>query len=274
MRCCSSRRDGRGVARHLTAVVLLAATLVGCGADRGSLRLVPTSSDPCGLRYRAGPGHLPPATSPIGVPANPESGWGLQVRSVSTGKLLRDLGVQPWAMSLSADGSTVYDEATGGPLDPFPIERIFTSGGPPVAVASGEDPAISSDGSSLAYATGDGHAVAIDEVVRHSTRRVELGPLIGSGASFTNTPGTLTWLGDSRLVAILHPTPRSPPQHRPPHPRRRPTPPRAPPPTSGDSTASSSSTPTPRHPPTSSSSRPPGPCPSSLLEPARPPARS
>ncbi|MDQ6837559.1 MAG: hypothetical protein M3137_04255 [Actinomycetota bacterium] len=57
-------------------------------------------------------------------------------------------------------------------------------------VGEREDPAISPDGSSLAYATGDGHTVAIEDVVRHTIRRIELGPLIGSGASFIDASAT------------------------------------------------------------------------------------
>jgi hypothetical protein len=85
-----------------------------------------------------------PAATPIDPPifAVAQS-QDLQVRSASTGKLVRDLGVQTGAFSLSDDGSAIYYEALGGQLDPFPIDRIATVGGRPRQVASGEDPAIS-----------------------------------------------------------------------------------------------------------------------------------
>ena len=196
------RHVGGDVAPYLAALVLLVATLVSCGSDQVSTRPAATPADPAVIAVAQGQSTFPPATTSGQAPTNAGSGRHLKVRSALTGTLIRDLGVDPGAITLSADGSTIYYEAASGPLDPFAIERVSVAGGQPVTVASGEDPAISPDGSSLAYATGDGHAVAIENVIRHTIRRVELGPLIGTNASFNNTPGVVTWLGDDRLVAI------------------------------------------------------------------------
>jgi hypothetical protein len=144
--------------------------------------------------------------SPTGLARNPRilavvQGQRLQIRSAVTGKLIGKLGERAGTISLTPNAKYVYYEGTAT-LDPFPINRIAVAGGKPVRVASGEDPAVSPNGKQLAYATGDGDAVAIENLARHSTRRINLKALIGPGASFNNTPGIVTWLSDDRLVAF------------------------------------------------------------------------
>jgi hypothetical protein len=144
----------------------------------------------------------PPPTTSVDTPATAGSGPVLQIRSASTGKLIRNLATNVGSIAFSPDTSTVFYESTAGSLDPFPIDRIRTTDGRPVQVASGEDPAISPDGTKLAYATGDGHAIAIDDLAHHTTRTIQLGSLIGRDGSFNNTPSIITWLNDTQLVAF------------------------------------------------------------------------
>jgi hypothetical protein len=197
---------GRSRPRHSVAplVAVVVGVMVGAGCGSGSgvesvPKVVPRSTPAAGCA-----GCL--IVSPTRSVRNPRilalvQGQGLQIRSAVTGKLIRKLGVRGGAISLAFDGKDVYYEGTAT-LDPFPINRIAVTGGKAVRIASGEDPALSPDGKLLAYATGDGEAIAVENLARHSTRRIGLRALIGAGASFNNTPGIVTWLDDDRLVAI------------------------------------------------------------------------
>lgn len=184
------------------AVVVAATTLVGCGADQVSTRTVGTASNPNVFAVAQGQSTFPPATVASGSPVTAGSGPVLQVRSASTGRIVRDLATDVGDLSLSADGSTVYYESTAGHLDPFPIDRVSVAGGRPSQVAFGEDPAVSPTGADLAYATGDGQGIAVKTLAAHSTRRIDLADLIGPGASFNNTPGVVTWLSDTELLTV------------------------------------------------------------------------
>ena len=184
-------------------VAVVAAALAGCGSAPVSTVAGAASSDPAVFAVAQGQSGYPPATSPVDAPAPVSSGPVLQIRSVTTGALRRDhLATNVGQISLSPDASTVYYESTAGPLDPFPIERVSVAGGRPVQVASGEDPAISPDGADLAYATGSGDAIAIDNLAHHATRLIDLTTLIGPDASFNNTPGVVAWLSANEIVAI------------------------------------------------------------------------
>jgi hypothetical protein len=168
----------------------------------GSAEPKTATANPKVLAVAQSPSTYPPPTTPVDAPATAGSATVLQIRSASTGRLIRNLATNVGAVSLSSDGSTVFYESTAGRLDPFPIDRIQTTGGRPVRVASGEDPAISPNGAKLAYATGDGDAIAIDNLAHHSTRTIQLGSLIGPDGSFGNTPAVITWLDNTQLVAF------------------------------------------------------------------------
>ncbi len=184
------------------AFVLLAAFVSGCGCNQVSTRAAPTGRDPAVFAVAQGQATYPPAASSGNAPATAGAGPILQIRSASTGRLERDLTTDIGGISLSTDGSTVYYESTAGHLDPFPIDRVPTAGGRPTQVASGEDPTVSPNGADLAYATGNGDGIAVENFASRTTRRIDLAALIGPGASFNNTPGVVTWLSDTELVAI------------------------------------------------------------------------
>ncbi len=195
----------------LVAASVAGAVLVGCGSTVVTSPSVSPSppaaatTDPPIFAISQGTAVYPPPTAPIDRPGTRASGPTLQIRSVSTGRLERTLTAEDGTVSLSPDGKTVYYESTSAPLDPFPIDRISTGGGHPVRVASGEDPAVSPNSADLAYATGNGRGVAVENLARHTTRRVDLKALIGPGASFNNTPGVVAWLSRTMLLAVPPP---------------------------------------------------------------------
>lgn len=126
----------------------------------------------------------------------------LELVDAATGKVVRRLAGAAGAVSLGPDGRQVYFERTSGHLDPFPIDRMATTGGAPTRVADGQQPAVSPDGSRLAYEAGNGRAVVVETLATGQRRTIHLARLVGPGASFKNTPNTLVWLSAHQLVAI------------------------------------------------------------------------
>ena len=167
--------------RAVVATVMLA--LAGCGSTVGDV-----------VRQVA-PAHDPTIIAVV------QSGK-LQIRSAATGRLIRTLGEHAGSISLTSDGRSIFYEASSGHLDPFGIDRVSTRGGKPTLVASGEDPAVSPDGRELAYASGSGDGIVVENLARHSTRTINLTSLVGPRASFSNTPGVVIWLSETHLVAI------------------------------------------------------------------------
>lgn len=126
----------------------------------------------------------------------------LELIGAKAGRVRRRLVGAVGSVSLSPNGRQIYAERTNGHLDPFPIDRIPATGGPIQRVATGEQPAISPDGTRLAYEAGNGHAVIVQALATGRRRTLNLASLIGPGASFNNTPNTLVWLSGHQLVAI------------------------------------------------------------------------
>ncbi len=159
--------------RAIRAVGLAALILAaGCGSSTGSVTQRGATS------ARSHPG--PVAAAPAAI-ANPAilavvQAQNLQIRSATTGRLDRTLTHQVGSVSLSPDGTSVYYETSGGPLDPFPIDRVSTTGATPRRVATGEDPAVSPNGADLAYATGNGQGVEIEHLATGRTRTIALAP--------------------------------------------------------------------------------------------------
>ena len=82
------------------------------------------------------------------------------------------------------------------------IERISVATGQRSFIADGAQPAVSPDGSYLAYATGRLFTkVAIRDVRTGTTRVVNLGSLIGSGSGLLT--GQVAWLGDGTQVVAM-----------------------------------------------------------------------
>lgn len=126
----------------------------------------------------------------------------LELVDAATGRVVRHLIGAAGAVSLGPDGRQVYFERTNGHLDPFPIDRMDTTGGAVTRVADGQQPAVSPHGARLAYEAGNGHTVVVETVASGRRRTIDLGRLVGPGASFNNTPNTLVWLSDRRILAI------------------------------------------------------------------------
>jgi hypothetical protein len=137
--------------RRTALTILAAAMLVSAGCTSSS------SSPPASSRHSPAPsGSGQGGTSP--APARPgivavTSGGALVVVNSSTGATTSTLvasGVVGQEIAVSPDGSTVYFTAGSGCTNE--IESVPVSGGTPTDIAPGVLPAISPDGSMLAFA--------------------------------------------------------------------------------------------------------------------------
>jgi hypothetical protein len=138
-----SRRWGAALATLAVAAVLAAA---GCSSPNSSAPSAANSSAP------SGSGSTPSGSSAPGIVAVTSSG-ALVVLNSSTGTTERTLvssGVVGEELAVSPNGSTVYFTAGSGCSNE--IESVPVSGGTPTSIASGVLPAISPDGTKLAFA--------------------------------------------------------------------------------------------------------------------------
>jgi hypothetical protein len=132
------------------AVMLLA----GCGGSAGATSPGPPATT---TTTAAGPGPSPPAARRASSPGivAVTTGGALVLLNRSTGAVARTLvtsGVIGDQVSVSPGGSTVYFVTHhGGCQDE--IESVPGSGGNPARITPGQDPAISPDGTKLAFAT-------------------------------------------------------------------------------------------------------------------------
>ncbi|HXW33967.1 MAG TPA: hypothetical protein VEJ87_05260 [Acidimicrobiales bacterium] len=149
------------------------------------------------------------------------TGGVLEVLDSSTGLPIRTLATDATGdeVSLSPDGSTVYFEVRTG--CEHEIEAVPISGGTPRAVAAGMDPAVSPDGSELAYArqpdstmpgclpAGAGtDASQLALVVRNiATGQETTYPMSPQSlsAGLPEEIGHLSWGPDSRTLAVSIP---------------------------------------------------------------------
>ncbi len=130
----------------------------------------------------------------------------LQVRSATTGALVRDLGpVEDSStgngFALSPDGQFVYLALNGA--RGLQIERVSLATGKRSIVANGDQPAISSDARELAFVAGgpDSSVVAVRDLASGTERRIDLGQLLG--ASFELLNSSISWVHDGSAVLVL-----------------------------------------------------------------------
>lgn len=138
-----SRRRGTALATLAVAAVLAAA---GCSSSNSSAPSAGHGSAP------SGQASTPSGSAPPGIVAVTSSG-ALVVLNSSTGTTERTLvssGVVGEELAVSPHGSTVYFTAGSGCSNE--IESVAVSGGSPTSIASGVLPAISPDGTKLAFA--------------------------------------------------------------------------------------------------------------------------
>jgi hypothetical protein len=150
MRYAARNRAHVASGRRTALTILTFALLVtaGCTAPGSS---PPASSGRSSARSSSAQAGTSPATIP-GIVAVTSSG-ALVVLNSSTGATTSTLvpsGVVGQEIAVSPDGSTVYFTAGSGCANE--IESVPVSGGTPTAVAPGVLPAISPDGSKLAFA--------------------------------------------------------------------------------------------------------------------------
>lgn len=154
----SSRRLRVSVAILATAVVALAvalgvveATRTGSGGARGASSSVGTGAPSTSSTRPGSPGGAPSsparpkvlvAVTTAGVLEDLDPSTGSPIRTLATGATGDELSVTP-------DGSSVYFEAAVGCM--HQIERVGVAGGSASVVATGSSPAISPDGTKLAY---------------------------------------------------------------------------------------------------------------------------
>jgi len=197
------RRRRRTITATVALVVAVATATTAAAATGGT----------GATRVAVGGHSSSPSTTQASTPAGPAVAKDPAVIAVvqqqhfelinaATGKVVRHLAPAVGSVSLSPDGQQVYFERANGHLDPFPIDRMATNGGPVTHIADGQQPAVSPDGTRLAYEAGNGHAVVIQTLATGRRRTIDLARLIGPGASFNNTPNILVWISDHQLVAI------------------------------------------------------------------------
>ena len=140
-----SRRRGAALATLAVAAMLAAA---GCSSSNSSAPGAGQSPAPSG----SGQAGNSSGSAPPGIVAVTSSG-ALVVLNSSTGTTERTLvssGVVGEELAVSPNGSTVYFTAGSGCSNE--IESVPASGGTPTSIASGVLPAISPDGTKLAFA--------------------------------------------------------------------------------------------------------------------------
>ncbi len=105
-----------------------------------------------GTSHKANGGRSPASVPPPPTLVAVTTGGELEQLDPSTGAPLRMLasGATGDEVAVSPDGRTVYYETAAGCM--HEIEEVPITGGSPVAVASGSDPAMSPDGTRIAYA--------------------------------------------------------------------------------------------------------------------------
>lgn len=144
---------------------------------------------------------LVPRTGGPGYTINgpPES---IKLLSPVTGQIVRSVaaGGGGNGFALSPDSRSVY--VVGPVKGQTSIERISVATGQRSFIADGAQPAVSPDGSYLAYATGRLFTkLAIRDLRTGTTRVISLGGLIGADSGLLN--GQVTWLGDGTQVVAM-----------------------------------------------------------------------
>ncbi|HEX6931985.1 MAG TPA: hypothetical protein VF162_07575 [Streptosporangiaceae bacterium] len=200
-------------ASAVPALALLAAcSNGGTAAPRKTVTVTPPAStapvvsSPSSAPAGARPGIVAVTTAGALVKLDPNSG--AIIATLVPGGVLGD------EISVSADGSTVYFSAGKG-CHPQ-VESVSSNGGSPVAIAPGELPAISPDGTKLAYAdqpllkTGcipsqanfAGDFKLIVRTLSSGTQKVlPLPPQVANGG-LPSPISHLSWASDSTTLAV------------------------------------------------------------------------
>jgi len=200
------------VAVAVAVLALSACSNVGGGGSAGP------STGAAGQISATGAGSSPGAGAGGAAPARPRTlvavsrAGALVTLDPTTGHLIRTLragGVAPDELALSPDGRTVYFELATGCQ--HQIWRVGTDGtGSTLVAPAGSAPAISPDGSRLAYATQyfdcypddnltAGYAVIVTDLTTHTQRRYPMAP--ARAASGLPSPvGHLSWSPDGTVL--------------------------------------------------------------------------
>jgi len=158
----------------------------------------------CGCLQTASVGaktHLTTPSPSILVLAN-DSGNDFQIESVSTGKVIKDLGaVQGYTnngLALSPNGRDLY--ATVNRSQTLMVERIDLANGGESFVADGAEPSISQNGRLLAYATGPpgSQELVVRDLDSGMIRSINLQKLLGRYGDLLSA--SIAWLGSQIVV--------------------------------------------------------------------------
>lgn len=212
------RRPGATSAPLIVALALASTVLVSCagsGAAPAAPRTQTGTAGPSAATVTAGSA----AGRPTSQPARPStlvavtSRGALVTLDQSTGRMIRVLrasGVAPDALALAPDGRTVYYELAAGCQ--HQVWKVGTDGTDPTMVADvGSAPAISPDGTRLAYATQyftcfpanalAGYSVVVLDLTTRSERRYPMSPdLLANGLPWPVQH--LSWSPDGNRLAV------------------------------------------------------------------------
>ena len=177
--------------------------LIGRGALAAAALLLVTGS---AIPATASPAREPAPTSGSSnylVVAG--SGSDFQIKSSSTGTLVKDLGAVPgWTnngLALSPDGQDVY--VVVNETSSLAIDRLSVANGAETFVADGEQPSISPDGHHLAFGTGPsgGQTLAVRDLTSGKDQSIDLRRLLGEQTDLLNA--SIAWLGDGSKIVVL-----------------------------------------------------------------------
>jgi len=149
----SPSRCGRRDRRLVLAVLAVPVLLAGCGVSAPTVQPTVTVTQTSGSSGSASASQTPAPAARPGIAAVTTAG-ALVLIDPATGNITRTLvsgGVTGGEIAASPDGSVIYF-AQGAGCRPA-IEKIPAAGGTPAAVVTGSLPAISPDGTKLAYAS-------------------------------------------------------------------------------------------------------------------------
>jgi WD40-like Beta Propeller Repeat len=210
------QRPATRAALVAATLALVSAVLVGCtGAgpaplDPATRTGVPSPSAGPGAAGSGGPAAHPARPSTLVAVT---SRGALVTLNPDTGQVIRTLrggGVAPDALALTPDGRTVYYELASGCQ--HQVWKIGTDGTDPIIVTNaGSAPAISPDGTRLAYATQyfdcypdnalAGYSVVVLDLASRAQRRYPMSPaLIANGLPWPIQH--LSWSPDGARLAV------------------------------------------------------------------------
>lgn|SRR6266851_5464712 len=227
----TARRPGQGARLWLALLGALAVALAAAGCSRatrppsGAISQAPKPTETLSFSPNpaaSSPSPLGPAATVTAAPLPPRpktliavtSGGNVETLDPSTGQAVATLasGAVGDQVAVTPDGDRAYFETTSGCS--HQILSVPTSGGSPTLVAAGSHPALSPDGSKLAYAVeplGNGCPATTNIATQYFVVVQPLGganptiyPLHPSlvSAKQTRTVNHLSWAPDNRRLLI------------------------------------------------------------------------